>query len=60
MYEVAQGTFGAPAPGAETVWGTMTLTLVDCDHGYVVLDGVDGRISINLERLVGLPISSCP
>ena len=60
MYEVAQGTFGAPAPGAETVWGTMTLTLVDCDHGNVVLDGVDGRISINLERLVGLPISSCP
>jgi hypothetical protein len=58
IYEVPDGTFGQPQGGA-VLWGTLVLTLWDCDNAYAVLDGKDGRLVMNLERLVGLGDSAC-
>jgi len=58
MFEVKDGTLGAPVP-VETSWGTLTLDLEDCDTVYAVLDGADGRIQVNLNRITGLAGKRC-
>jgi len=58
MYELADGTFGQPQ-GEAAYWGTVVLTLYDCDYAYAVLDGKDGQMDMNLERIVGLSDSAC-
>ena len=58
MYAVNDGVFGQPElPAAE--WGTITITLYDCDNGYADFDGKDGQLSMDLARLVRSGNSSC-
>jgi hypothetical protein len=57
MYEVEDGTFGMP--GDEVEWGTLKVKLTGCDEGYAILEGNDGQMTVNIERLVGLPDSVC-
>jgi hypothetical protein len=58
MFELTGGTFGDPVP-VETKWGVLTFELFDCDSGYAVLEGVDGKVQMNLARLAGLSGGSC-
>ena len=58
MYEVTQGTFGLPVQPA-TYWGTIAITLADCDSGSAALSGVDGDFEMDLARLAGLPGVDC-
>ena len=58
MYEVADGVFGQPEfPGIE--WGTISITLFDCDNGHADFDGNDGQLSMDFARLVRSADSSC-
>jgi hypothetical protein len=59
MYEVVDGTFGAPEL-AESHWGTVVITLYDCNSGSAVFDGNDGKLFMNLQRIVGMSDSACP
>ena len=43
FYEVTDGVFGAPVL-PESYWGTITITLSDCDTGRVEFDGLDGLV----------------
>ena len=58
MYEVADGVFGQPVL-PETSWGTITITLDDCDNGYASIDGIDGKFDMNLVRIVRENNSGC-
>lgn len=58
MYEVIDGVFGNPVP-PETLWGTITITMEDCDSGHASFDGIDGDLEMNLVRLIGLPGLDC-
>lgn len=58
MYEVVNGGFGNPQP-PETFWGTLTVTVNDCDSGKATIDGLDGLISVDFTRLVGLEDTTC-
>ncbi|MGA9573239.1 MAG: hypothetical protein WBS20_04740 [Lysobacterales bacterium] len=58
MFEVINGTFGNPIK-PETSWGSLTLTLTDCDNGVAVLDGIDGKFEMNFTRGAGLKNISC-
>jgi hypothetical protein len=58
MYEVVNGTFNNPTP-PETNWGSLTLTLTDCDTGIAVLSGIDGTFEMNFKRGTGLKGITC-
>lgn len=58
MDEVVDGTLGAPVL-PQTYWGTLTVTLDDCDNGSAILDGLDGRYEMTFSRLVGLKDVEC-
>jgi hypothetical protein len=58
LVEIVNGTFGNPVP-PDTEWGTVTITMTDCDNGIAALDGQDGTIEIAFTRLVGLKNSTC-
>ncbi len=58
MFEVVDGEFGSPQSGP-TLWGTIDITLVDCDSGHASFNGLDGRPEMNLVRLTGLTDSTC-
>jgi hypothetical protein len=58
MFEINTGVFGSPVEPA-TSWGTITITLTDCDSGYASFSGVDGDIEMDLVRLVGLAGMDC-
>lgn len=58
MFEVADGVFGQPDFPA-TEWGKISITLHDCDNGHADFDGKDGRLSMDLVRLVRSEDSSC-
>ena len=58
MYEVTDGIFGKPVEPA-SYWGTITITLADCDSGHASFSGVDGNIDMGLERIVGLAGMDC-
>ena len=58
MFEVLSGSFGQSAQ-SETLWGTLTFTLDNCDTGNAVLSGFDGNAEFNLLRLAGQHGSKC-
>lgn len=58
MFEVTDGAFGTPVL-PETTWGTMTILLQDCDSGSASLNGADGQLQFNFERLAGLEHEDC-
>jgi len=58
LYEVTDGTYGNPML-PETLWGTLTITMINCDAGVAVLDGLDGTINMEFVRLVGLAGIDC-
>jgi len=58
MDEVVDGTLGYPIL-PQTYWGTLTVTLNDCDSGSATLDGKDGRYEMDFTRLVGLKDIEC-
>lgn len=58
MFEVVNGNFGTPQPPA-TSWGTLTLTLADCDTGQASFDGQDGYLEMDIVRLSAMPGISC-
>jgi hypothetical protein len=58
MYEVVDGVFGSPQ-SPPTVWGTITVTLVDCDTGHASFDGIDGTLEMDIVRLTGMPAIAC-
>jgi len=58
MFAVPNGVLGDP--GDEVVqWGTAKITLYDCKEGFARLNGTDGEIQMNLEKLVTYRDSSC-
>ena len=57
MYRV-EGTYGEPSmPSIE--WGTLEILFSDCDNGAARLDGEDGVLQIDFQRLVGLEGVNC-
>jgi len=58
MIEVSIGTFNAPFP-LETSWGSLTLTMTDCNNGIAVLAGEDGQFEMSFTRGAGLKDISC-
>ena len=58
MYEVVEGEFSVPASGT-TLWGEITVTLIDCDTGSAQFSGIDGVHDMPLVRLAGLPSVAC-
>ena len=58
MYECVDGVFGDPAPPV-TSWGTITVSLADCDSGHATFDGFDGQFEMDLKRLTRLPDVGC-
>ena len=58
MFEVTTGSFGNAAEG-ETAWGTLDITLLDCDSVSANLTGNDGSAEFDLTRLAGQQGSAC-
>jgi hypothetical protein len=59
FYELPGGQFGAPGTSGLTPWGTITLTMHDCNAAEAVFDGVDGNLQMSLARLAGVPGETC-
>jgi murein DD-endopeptidase MepM/ murein hydrolase activator NlpD len=61
MFEATQGVFDTPVPSSEALvqWGTATITVIDCDHITIVLEGSDGSKTSNTIRLAGIIGLSC-
>ena len=58
MFEVTNGVFGNPVVPV-TSWGTITITLVDCNSGHATFNGLDGILEMDLVRLTRLPGIDC-
>lgn len=58
MYEVTTGVFGQPQLPA-TAWGTIVISLADCDTGHASFSGLDGVLEMDLIRLTAMPGISC-
>lgn len=58
MFEVSDGVFGHPVT-PETPWGSITITLADCDSGHASFIGLDGNLEMDLLRLSGVPGIDC-
>jgi hypothetical protein len=56
VFEAMSGVFDTPVPSGESLeqWGTMTITVVDCNHMTIVLEGRDGTKISNTVRLAGI------
>jgi murein DD-endopeptidase MepM/ murein hydrolase activator NlpD len=56
VFEAMSGVFDTPVPSGESLeqWGTMTITVVDCNHMTIVLEGRDGTKISNTLRLAGI------
>lgn len=60
VFEAVQGDFDNPAPSSQLVqWGTATITLVDCTHITIVLNGNDGTKTSSTVRLAGVIGLAC-
>ena len=58
MYEVSEGTFGNPV--LPTIkWGTLDMEFNDCDSGKATLNGNDGLLEMDFERIVGIANIGC-
>ena len=58
MYEVVSGVFGQPQLPV-TTWGTIAISLADCDTGHASFSGLDGTLEMDLIRLTAMPGISC-
>jgi len=58
MLEVISGVFGQPQLPVST-WGTLSISLADCDTGHASLNGIDGNLEMDLIRLTSMPGISC-
>lgn len=58
MYEVAAGEFGQPQLPA-TTWGTITISLADCNTGQASFSGLDGALEMDIVRLTAMPGTAC-
>jgi len=58
MFEVTQGVFGQPVT-PETAWGTITITMQDCDSAHASFDGLDGTLEMELVRMSNVPGVDC-
>ena len=58
MFEVVSGGFGQPQPPA-TNWGTLGISLADCDTGHASFSGLDGTLEMDFVRLTDIPGISC-
>lgn len=55
VYEAVQGSFANPVPSSQLVqWGTLTITVDDCGHVTIVLNGDDGSKNSSTVRLAGI------
>ncbi len=56
LFEATQGVFSMPVTSSEAlvIWGTATITLVDCSHITIVITGSDGSKTSNTVRLAGI------
>ena len=56
VFVAMSGEFDTPVPSGESLeqWGTMTITVVDCNHMTIVLEGRDGTKISNTVRLAGI------
>lgn len=61
MFEATEGSFDAPVPSGDSlvVWGTASITVVDCNTVTIVINGTDGNKTSNTVRLAGIIGSSC-
>jgi hypothetical protein len=54
------GTFDNPTPSTElTPYGTLSVTFYDCGSGQFILDGLDGKKTSNVIKLIGVDGTSC-
>jgi len=54
------GTFDNPTPSTElTPYGTLSVTIYDCGSGQFILDGLDGKKTSNVIKLIGVDGTSC-
>ena len=54
------GTFDAPTPSNElTPYGTLSVTFDTCTTGQFILDGLDGKKTSNVVKLVGVDGTNC-
>ena len=58
MFEVVDGTFGLPV-SPEMSWGTITITLVNCNSGHASFSGLDGDLEMDLVRLARVQGIDC-
>ena len=56
VHEASEGVFDTPVPSNEALvlWGTATITVVDCNHITIVLSGSDGSKTSQTVRLAGI------
>lgn len=59
MFEIPDGLFGAPVFDTSSLWGEITITMVDCDSGSANFDGQDGVLEMSFVRLSGLAGINC-
>jgi acetyl esterase/lipase len=48
-----------PAAIQRSLWGTLTLTILDCGHMRAVMSGTDGNQTLQLERVLAAPAPLC-
>jgi len=54
------GTFDAPTPSDElTPYGTLSVTFDTCTTGQFILDGLDGKKTSNVIKIVGVDGTNC-
>ena len=54
------GTFGEPTPSTELKpYGTLSVTFYDCLSGQFVLDGIDGKKTSDVTKLIGVDGTIC-
>jgi len=54
------GSFTQPTPSDELIpYGTLSVTFFDCYNGQFVLDGVDGKKTSNVTKIIGVDGTDC-
>lgn len=61
LYESTMGTFSEPVPSGWSLgaWGNAKITVIDCSHVTIVIDGTDGKKTSKTVRLAGIIGSFC-
>lgn len=54
------GSFAVPTPSSELrPWGTLEISMTDCESGVFILDGIDGVKKSNVTKLIGVEGTHC-